>query len=221
LSSKDSEHVIEIIRSLAHNKIVLVVIHQPSARLFQMFTKAVLLDRGGKLVFHGKPSEMLEYFTEAAAEEKAMATENVRAAAGSPEFCFDILETPLHDLSGDVILEEGNSGQLMPARRFSPDFWRDRFDTHRLTLEMHSLVARRQRGESPSTFTRPGQTGQFSSISFAGSNAAPVTVPTPRLNPAPAARKTERPAHLRWRDEWLQFHTLLRRACCATSPASS
>ncbi|MEI9895042.1 MAG: hypothetical protein WDN28_14425 [Chthoniobacter sp.] len=39
LSSKDSEHVIEVIRGLAHNKIVLVVIHQPSARLFSMFTR--------------------------------------------------------------------------------------------------------------------------------------------------------------------------------------
>src|SRR5205085_6746738 len=59
LSSKDSEHVVEIIRGLSHNKIVLVVIHQPSARLFHMFNKAVLLDRGGKLVFSGTPDEMM------------------------------------------------------------------------------------------------------------------------------------------------------------------
>ena len=39
LSSKDSEHVLEIIRSLARNKLVLVSIHQPSMRLLQMFDK--------------------------------------------------------------------------------------------------------------------------------------------------------------------------------------
>ncbi|MBV8135271.1 MAG: ABC transporter ATP-binding protein, partial [Deltaproteobacteria bacterium] len=48
LSSKDSEHVIEIIRGLAHNKIIVVTIHQPSSKLFQMFHKAILLDKGGR-----------------------------------------------------------------------------------------------------------------------------------------------------------------------------
>src|SRR5688572_19946278 len=213
LSSKDSEHVIEIIRSLAHNKIVFVVIHQPSARLFQMFTKAVLLDRGGKLVFQGKPTEMLEYFAEAAVEENAMTEAAVKAAGGSPEFCFDILESPLHDLSGDVILEEANSGQLVPARRFSPDFWRDKFETHRLTLEMRVMAARRQKGESPSTYSRPGTgAAQLSTVSFAGANPL-LNVPVPRVAPPPPAKKMSIfRRKLRWREEWLQFHTLLRRA---------
>src|SRR5204863_8624253 len=65
LSSKDSEHVIEIIRSMAHNKIVLVTIHQPTSKLFQMFSKALLLDKGGRIVFFGTPHEMLEYFAQA------------------------------------------------------------------------------------------------------------------------------------------------------------
>src|SRR6184192_2991843 len=50
LSSKDSEHVIEIIRGMAHNKIIIVTIHQPSSKLFQMFHKAILVDKGGRLV---------------------------------------------------------------------------------------------------------------------------------------------------------------------------
>ena len=62
LSSKDSEHVIEIIRGLSHNKIVLVTIHTPTSKIFQMFSKAVLLDKGGRLVFFGTPQEMLQYF---------------------------------------------------------------------------------------------------------------------------------------------------------------
>ncbi len=212
LSSKDSEHVIEIIRGLAHNKIVFVVIHQPSARLFQMFTKAVLLDRGGKLVFHGKPSEMLRYFAEAAAEEKALTLDAVASVGGSPEFCFDILETPLHDLSGDVIVEESGNGQLVPARRFSPDFWRDRFETHRLTQEMHSLAGRRGKGESYSSILRTSQGTQLSSVSFAGPPSA-VDVPRPNLTTASSLRdRTKSAGKPRPREEWLQFTTLLRRA---------
>ena len=65
LSSKDSEHVIEIIRGLAHNKIIIVTIHQPSSKLFQMFHKAILFDKGGRLVFFGTPTDMLRYFAEA------------------------------------------------------------------------------------------------------------------------------------------------------------
>src|SRR2546430_8711843 len=64
LSSKDSEHVMAIIRSMAHNKIVIVTIHQPSSKIFQMFHKAILLDKGGRLVFFGTPTEMLRYFAE-------------------------------------------------------------------------------------------------------------------------------------------------------------
>ena len=69
LSSKDSEHVVEIIRSMSHNKIVLVTIHQPSSKIFQMFNKVVLLDKGGRLVFFGTPSEALEYFATAENQE--------------------------------------------------------------------------------------------------------------------------------------------------------
>lgn len=58
LSSKDSEHIMEIIRDMSHNKIVLVTIHQPTSRIFQMFHKALVLDRGGKLVFFGTPRKL-------------------------------------------------------------------------------------------------------------------------------------------------------------------
>jgi len=182
LSSKDSEHVIEIIRGLSHNKIVFVVIHQPSARLFHMFNKAVLLDRGGKLVFSGTPDEMMRYFAAAAVEEN-VSVQGAKSEGGSPEFCFDILETPLHDLSGDVIFEEGSIGQLLPARRFSPDFWRDRYETYRLTQEMKQVSLNRQ---------------------------APA--PAPGIATTPEPRREPERQRIRWREEWLQFHVVLRRA---------
>ena len=48
-----------------------------------------------------------------------------------------MLETPLRDLSGDVIYEQNVRGQMIPARRFSPGFWGDRFQTLRLLQEMN------------------------------------------------------------------------------------
>jgi ABC-type multidrug transport system ATPase subunit len=146
LSSKDAEHVIDIVRSMAHNKIVLVTIHQPTSKIFQMFSKALLLDKGGKLVFYGTPHEMLEYFATAEHEQQFGTELGGCPACGTtrPEFIFDVLETPLRDLSGDVIYEENYHGQLIPARRYSPDYWRDKYESFRLLQDMRQVAVRKQ-----------------------------------------------------------------------------
>jgi ABC transport system ATP-binding/permease protein len=147
LSSKDSEHVIEIIRSMAHNKIIIVTIHQPSSKLFQMFHKAILLDKGGRLVFFGTPSDMLRYFAEAEHQHQFGAELGACPSCGTtrPEFIFDVLETPLRDLSGDIIYEENNRGQLVPARRYSPEFWRDKYEAFRLIQDVKQVSLRKER----------------------------------------------------------------------------
>ncbi len=144
LSSKDSEHVMEILRSMAHNKIILVTLHQPTSKLFQMFTKALLLDKGGRLAFYGTPQEMLAYFAEAEHEQHFGTELGGCPACGTtrPEFIFDVLETPLRDLSGDIIYEENNRAQLVPARRFSADYWQDRYDRFRLLQDMKQVNVR-------------------------------------------------------------------------------
>ena len=175
LSSKDSEHVLELIRGLAHNKIVIVSIHQPSARLFQLFHKALLLDHGGKVAFFGTPRQMLDYFRLVQREEQmpdAPGQHPDEAGWGQPDLIFDVLETPLRDLNGEVIYEEDKRGQLSPSRRFSPAFWQDRFQTHRLMEEVHR--------EEPESDPQP-------------------------VKPPPFPART-------WRDEWVQFGALLKRA---------
>src|SRR5213596_2970717 len=133
LSSKDSEHVIEIVRSMAHNKIVIVTIHQPSSKIFQMFHKVILLDKGGRLVFFGTPNEALQYFAQAENLQQHGVDMAGCAECGStrPEYIFDVLETPLRDMSGDIIYEENSRGQLVAARRYSPEFWRDKYEAYR------------------------------------------------------------------------------------------
>src|SRR3954467_2291756 len=149
LSSKDSEHVIEIIRSMAHNKIVIVTIHQPSSKLFQMFHKAILLDKGGRLVFFGTPSDMLRYFAEAEHQHQFGAELGACPSCGTtrPEFIFDVLETPLRDLSGDVIYEENSRGQLVPSRRYSPDFWRDKYEAFRLIQDVKQVSLQQEEAD--------------------------------------------------------------------------
>jgi len=146
LSSKDSEHVIEIIRSMAHNKLIIVTIHQPSSKLFQMFHKAILLDKGGRLVFFGTPTDMLRYFAEAEHQHQFGADLGACPSCGTtrPEFIFDVLETPLRDLSGDIIYEENNRGQLVPARRYSPEFWRDKYEAFRLIQDVKQVSLRKE-----------------------------------------------------------------------------
>src|SRR5438105_360407 len=146
LSSKDSEHVIEIIRSMAHNKIIIVTIHQPSSKLFQMFHKAILLDKGGQLVFFGTPTEMLRYFAEAEHQHQFGAELGACPSCGTtrPEFIFDVLETPLRDLSGDIIYEENSKGQLVAARRYSPEFWRDKYEAFRLIQDVKHVSLRKE-----------------------------------------------------------------------------
>src|SRR5437868_2798400 len=146
LSSKDSEHVLEIIRSMAHNKIIIVTIHQPSSKLFQMFHKAILLDKGGRLVFFGTPTEMLRYFAEAEHQHQFGADLGACPSCGTtrPEFIFDVLETPLRDLSGDIIYEENNRGQLVPSRRYAPEFWRDKYEAFRLIQDVKQVSLRKE-----------------------------------------------------------------------------
>ncbi|HEX4697556.1 MAG TPA: ATP-binding cassette domain-containing protein [Candidatus Udaeobacter sp.] len=179
LSSKDSEHVMEIIRSMAHNKIVIVTIHQPSSKIFQMFHKAILLDKGGRLVFFGTPSDMLRYFAEAEHQHQFGAELGACPSCGTtrPEFIFDVLETPLRDLSGDIIYEENSRGQLVPSRRYSPEFWRDKYEAFRLIQDVKQVSLLQE------------ATAQL---------------------PTAAVQKKRLP--LRWRDEWTQFRTLLRRS---------
>ncbi len=143
LSSKDSEHVLDLIHSLARNKIVFASIHQPSTRLLQMFDKALLLDKGGKIAFFGTPQQMLEYFWNAYGEETGHGEEPQPMPANlTPDFVFDVLETPLRDISGDIFHEQTTDGHLVPARRFPPNFWRDRYQTHVL---MHSVTSPEKR----------------------------------------------------------------------------
>ncbi|QJE98537.1 ATP-binding cassette domain-containing protein [Luteolibacter luteus] len=124
LSSKDSEHVAETLRSLARDKIVIASLHRPGAKVMGLFDKVLLLDTGGKLAFFGTPTAMISYFREVAAElgiSHPSVSENAPLGA---DFVFDILETPLAHIGG------GQNPSA--ARRFPPNYWQERFESQAL-----------------------------------------------------------------------------------------
>jgi len=124
LSSKDSEHVAETLRSLARDKIVIASLHRPGANVLRLFDKVLLLDNGGRPAFFGSPAAMIDYFRTACGELRiSHPGVDTRAPLGA-DFVFDVLETPLAQL--------GVGQNPVAARRFPSAFWQQRFERQML-----------------------------------------------------------------------------------------
>ncbi|MCX6875840.1 MAG: ATP-binding cassette domain-containing protein [Verrucomicrobia bacterium] len=121
LSSKDSEHVAETLRSLAREKIVIASLHRPGALVLRLFDKVLLLDSGGCLAYFGTPAGMVEYFREACEELGISHPSMAGGGALGADFVFDVLETPLSVIGGG-----SNTGA---ARRFPPAFWQEKYES--------------------------------------------------------------------------------------------
>jgi len=66
------------------------------------------------------------------------------------EFIFDVLETPLRDLSGDIIYE-GNSRAISSRRAvIHSEFWRDKYEAFRLIQDVKTGSLRK---EAPSALS--------------------------------------------------------------------
>jgi ABC-type multidrug transport system ATPase subunit len=117
LSSGDSERILRILRARADNgALVLVVIHQPSAALFRLFDRLLLLDRGGMAAFYGDPLNARSYL------EKVAPIPSVSDAdLFDPASLLGALEAPARRIDGRA--EE--------RRMFDPDYWKARFDWFR------------------------------------------------------------------------------------------
>lgn len=139
LSSKDSEHVAETLRSLAREKIVIASLHRPGAPVLRLFDKVLLLDGGGRLAYFGTPAAMVGYFRDAC-EELSISHPSVTAKSPlGADFVFDVLETPLSSIGGG-----SNTGA---ARRFPPSFWQERFESLDLMRSLQSAGPSSKLGE--------------------------------------------------------------------------
>lgn len=114
LSSNDSVMVLNLLRNLADaGKLVVVNIHQPSERLFRMFDRLWVLDKGGYPVYVGNPTEAVGYFREKSARVGNLVTSAVQRKRVNPEDILDIIEQRQVDRSGSFTVN----------RKVSPEEW--------------------------------------------------------------------------------------------------
>ncbi len=125
LSSADSELVMSLLKQqTAHGRLVFVVIHQPSSKIFRLFDALWVLDQGGWLIFSGSPLEAVAYFRSRGGW--AGAQEAVCPVCGSlnPEQLFDIIEARLLDAAGNPTDE-----RKTPPQTWSQ--WRREYEAER------------------------------------------------------------------------------------------
>jgi ABC-type multidrug transport system ATPase subunit len=152
LSSADSENVMGLLKAqAAKGRLVIVVIHQPSSRIYKMFDAIWVLDQGGRPIFDGNPLEALVYFRSAA--HKAGEEEYACPHCGSvqPEELFDIIEEK----------EVDQQGISTPHRRVSANEWHQRYLTRRGQDQSEVRWDRLAAGEVERRLWRPRTLGQL------------------------------------------------------------
>lgn len=114
LSSRNSLSIMDLLKQLTlTNKLIFVVIHQPSSDIFKMLDKLVILDSGGYPIYYGNPVEAIGYFKERVNQIRAGDTVCPECGNVNPEQIFDIIETK-------VVNEYGRFTQ---KRRVTPEAW--------------------------------------------------------------------------------------------------
>jgi ABC-type multidrug transport system ATPase subunit len=112
LSSSDSDIVIDLLKEQSlKGKLVIVNIHQPSSDIYKRFDKLIVMDKGGRIVFHGNPLDALVYFkTE---NQLINAEEGECTACGNvnPEQVLQILESKKVNEYGEYISERQVSAE--------------------------------------------------------------------------------------------------------------
>jgi len=154
LSSADSENVMALLKAqAAKGKLVIVVIHQPSSRIFRMFDALWVLDKGGRPIFTGNPLDAIVYFRTEAQQAGMEEYACPRCGNVNPEQLFEIIQARAVD----------ENGRFTRERRIAPEEWQRRYLARQ---DQHELL---QTPASPSMTSpgmerrlwRPGPAGQF------------------------------------------------------------
>lgn len=115
LSSGDAERVIETLEGMSAGRILLCTLHRPAQSILNRFHKVMVLNAGGQMAFWGTPSEMVQYFQEAA-RDMGLHVSRESIAAGGADYVFEVLEAPYARL--------GNRSNP------SPSMWQERFESY-------------------------------------------------------------------------------------------
>jgi len=114
LSSTDSEKVMLLLkRQSRKGKLIIVNIHQPSSAIYKLFDKLWILDSGGRPVYTGNPLDAIIYFKKEVNHVNPDVCECFNCGNVNPEQVLEMVESKKID----------NSGNFLPERRFSPEYW--------------------------------------------------------------------------------------------------
>lgn len=118
LSSADSLRVMSLLKEQAlSGRLVLVNIHQPSAEIYRLFDKILVLDQGGYMVYYGNPLEAVRYFK--------MHAGRIDADEVECSTCHNIKSDEIFDIIDEKQVDE--FGQLTENRKVQPVEWSGRF----------------------------------------------------------------------------------------------
>jgi len=118
LSSKDSEKIVELLKSISlEGKIVYVIIHQPSSKIYKIFDKVIVLDKGGKLAFSGDNYDALKYFREHSRQHFGDDVECPVCKNVEPDLILETIEEPARD----------RDGTPLDVRKRTPEYWKNEF----------------------------------------------------------------------------------------------
>lgn len=114
LSSSDSYKILVSLKGQASKgKLVIINIHQPSAEIFRLFDKILVLDQGGYMAFYGNPIEALNFFKENSEDIDNKSVECISCHNLNPDEIFEIIEEKMVD----------ELGEITDIRRRKPEEW--------------------------------------------------------------------------------------------------
>lgn len=150
LSSTDSEKVMLLLKRQAHkSKLIIVNIHQPSSAIFKLFDRLWILDSGGRPIYTGNPLDAIIYFKRKINHVNADVCECFNCGNVNPEQVLEIVESKKID----------NSGNFLPERRFSPEFW---YNLFREKNTSHAVCKKNIPSSIPTSKSeKPGMLRQF------------------------------------------------------------
>ena len=149
LSSRDSENIMDLLKELTlKNKLVFVVIHQPSSDIFKLFDKLLILDTGGYPLFHGNPIDAVSYFKTETGQVNSDEVECESCGNVNPEQIFNTIETKVVD----------EYGKITENRKISPKEWNEKYKTK---FSPEAVDTSKHQGEIPVSYRVPSLLSQI------------------------------------------------------------
>lgn len=121
LSSSDSLMVMRLLKQQANNgRLVIVNIHQPSSKVFKLFDKLWVLDKGGFPIYQGNPIDAIVYFKTMSTQVNASESGCFQCGSINPDQILEIVEAKVVD----------ENGKITNTRQKTPDEWNSLYNKH-------------------------------------------------------------------------------------------